>query len=62
MLTWPQNREEYLRWLAGRIEGYGNERIEPIRSLVADGLVELIEKPFSTVTRITEAGRRAIQE
>jgi len=55
--TWPMDREGYLRWLAGRIEGYGNEMIEPIKSLVEDGYVELIDKPYSMPTRITEAGR-----
>jgi len=55
--SWPMDRVGYLRWLADRIEGYGNERIEPIKSLVEDGYVELIVKPYSLPTRITEAGR-----
>jgi len=56
-LTWPQTRDEYIKWLAGRIEGYGNELIEPIKSLVEDGYVELIDKPYSSPTRLTEAGK-----
>jgi len=55
--TWPDTRDGYIKWLAGRIEDYGNEMIEPIKSLIEDGLVELIDKPYSTPTRLTEAGR-----
>lgn len=54
---WPMDRVGYLKWLADRLEGYGNELIEPIKSLVEDGYVELVEKPYSLPTRITEKGR-----
>lgn len=54
---WPSTRDGYLVWLSGRLQGYGNDSIEPIRSLVEDGLVELIDQPYSTPTRITPAGR-----
>jgi hypothetical protein len=45
--SWPMDREGYLRCLASRIEGYGNEMIEPIKSLVGG--------------RLRGAGRQAVQ-
>jgi len=54
--SWPASRMGYLRWLAGRLEGYGNELQEPVASLVRDGLVTLAERSTSVSTRITDKG------
>jgi hypothetical protein len=55
--SWPMDRVGYLRWLAGRIEGYGEEMIEPIKSLVEDGYVEIVDKPYNRPMWITDEGR-----
>jgi hypothetical protein len=58
----PTTEDGYMAWMATRYEGWGNERSEPLLSLIGKGLLERKSLSYSDVIRKTRAGETRARE